>query len=315
MFIRKNKDRWQAIQDGEITDADEMAKSFTQLVDDLGYAKTFYPTSRVTHYINTLASRIYLGIYSNRKERTNRLVKFWKHDVPTVMYRQRLVLLFSLFTFFIFCAVGIFSAKDDPTFVREILGDEYVRQTEENISNGNPFDVYADENSLWMFFRIGLNNLIVFFKCFFQGLLFGIPSMLFLMKNSIMVGVFEHMFYAKGLGKEFLLTVLLHGLLELTALVIACASGMAMGKSMLFPGTAKRLDAFKRGAKDGVIMIVSLVPVIITAAWIESYITRYYKMPPIYSLAILIASATFVVWYYILYPIKVHRKKMQIANV
>lgn len=169
LFIKKNKDRWQAIQDGEVTDADEMARNFTQLVDDLGYAKTFYPTSRVTQYINALASRIFLGIYRNRKEETNRISKFWKYDVPSVFYRRRRILLFSLAVFLIFCAVGAYSADRDPAFIREILGDAYVEKTEENIRNGNPFDIYASESSLWMFFRIAMNNLMVDFAAFFQG--------------------------------------------------------------------------------------------------------------------------------------------------
>jgi uncharacterized membrane protein SpoIIM required for sporulation len=310
LFIKKNKDRWQAIQEGHVTDPDEMASNFTKLVDDLAYSKTFYPTSRVTTYINTLASRIFLGIYRNRKEESNRLVKFWKFDVPDAMYRNRMVLLFSFFVFAIFCAVGFYSASNDPTFVSEILGPDYVRETEENIRKGNPFHIYADENSLFMFVRIMLNNILVAFTTFFQGLLFGIPSIIILMKNSIMVGVFEQMFYKHGLMQQAVVTILLHGLLELTAIIIACAAGIVMGKSMLFPKTLKRLDAFRNGVKDGVKMIISLVPVFVVAAWIESYITRYYKMPLLYSLTILAATGTFVVWYYIIYPIRIHKKKI-----
>ena len=48
-------------------DPDEMAADFTQLVDDLAYAKTFYPSGKVTNYINSHASKIYLDIYKNRK--------------------------------------------------------------------------------------------------------------------------------------------------------------------------------------------------------------------------------------------------------
>ena len=37
--------------------ADEMANNFTELVNDLAYAKTFYPTSKVTQFINGQASK------------------------------------------------------------------------------------------------------------------------------------------------------------------------------------------------------------------------------------------------------------------
>ena len=57
-------------------DPDEMAADFTQLVDDLAYAKTFYPSGKVTSFINAEASKVYLDIYKNRKEESNRLVNF-----------------------------------------------------------------------------------------------------------------------------------------------------------------------------------------------------------------------------------------------
>ena len=70
-----------------------------QLVDDLSYAKTYYPTSRVTKYINALASKIYLGIYQNRKEEGSRFLRFWKYDVPLTVYKHWRIMLFSAFIF------------------------------------------------------------------------------------------------------------------------------------------------------------------------------------------------------------------------
>src|SRR5690242_502333 len=95
LFIKKNKERWERVQYAPSSDPDEMARDFTQLVDDLAYAKTFYPSGKVTQYINSQASRIYLGIYKNRKEENNRLVKFWKYDLPLTIRKHHGVILFS----------------------------------------------------------------------------------------------------------------------------------------------------------------------------------------------------------------------------
>ena len=75
-FIRKNLEKWKKLQYEPATDPDEIAGEFTELVDDLGYAKTFYPHSKVTQYLNGLASRVYLGIYKNKKEK-NKLSLFF----------------------------------------------------------------------------------------------------------------------------------------------------------------------------------------------------------------------------------------------
>lgn len=310
LFIKKNKDRWERIQHGGAADADELARDFTQLVDDLSYAKTFYPTSKVTSYINSLASRIFLGIYQKRKDRSNRLAKFFKYDVPATVGKHHSVIFFSLCIFFLFFGVGFFSSTQDESFVRQVLGDDYVDMTLRNIEEGNPFNVYADSNSFFMFVRIMINNIMVSFSYFFRGILFGIPSITSLAKESIRLGAFEHMFYARGLGGYAVVTVLLHGLLELTAIIITCGAGIVMGKSFLFPGTFTRMHALREGAKDGVKIVLGLVPVFIVAALIEGFITRYYKMPLGMSLSILIICALFIGWYFIIYPIKLRKREV-----
>jgi hypothetical protein len=105
LFIKKNKDRWERVQNETTRDPDEIAKDFVQLVDDLGYAKTFYPGSRAARYINGLASRIYLNIYSNRKEESNRILNFWKYDVPLTIKKHHRIILVSLVIFFLSFAV------------------------------------------------------------------------------------------------------------------------------------------------------------------------------------------------------------------
>ena len=113
-------------QEEPSADADEMARDFIQLVDDLAYAKTFYPSGKVTRYINTQASKIYLNIYKNRKEESNRLIGFWKYDLPLTIRRHYISMLFCFILFVLFFAVGFFSSIHDPGFVRDVLGDSYV---------------------------------------------------------------------------------------------------------------------------------------------------------------------------------------------
>lgn len=315
LFIKKNKDRWERLENETPVNPDEMASDFTKLVDDLAYAKTFYPTSRVTQYINSLAAKIYLGIYRNRKEESNRLVKFWKYDVPVAVRKHHLVILFALVIFFVFFSIGFFSSVKEPGFVREVLGDSYVDMTEKNIREGNPFNVYANENSFVMWMWIMLNNILVSFRYFFRGIALGIPSLTALGKESIRLGAFEHMFSAKGLGGQAVITVLIHGMLELTAIIITCAAGVVMGTGYLFPKTGRRFDAFREGVKDGVKMVLGLIPVFVIAAFFEGYVTRYYKMPLSLNLLILTVTSSFVVWYFIIYPIRLENKLKKVKEI
>jgi uncharacterized membrane protein SpoIIM required for sporulation len=155
----------------------------------------------------------------------------------------------------------------------------------------------------------------VSFIYFFRGILLGIPSLVSLGKESIRLGAFEHMFYVKGLGGQAVTTVLIHGLLELTAIIIACAAGVVMGTGFLFPGTRRRIEAFREGTKDGIKMIIGLVPVFVLAAFYEGFITRYYKMPFALNLFLLVSSAAFVIWYFVLYPARLSKRAKEEVRV
>jgi uncharacterized membrane protein SpoIIM required for sporulation len=285
-----------------------MARNFVQLVDDLAYAKTFYPTSKVTQYINSLASRIYLRIYQNRKEESNRLAKFWMQDVPLTIARHHRIILFSAFLFILFYVVGFFSAGHDEGFIRDVLGNSYVDQTEKNIQEGNPFGIYQSGSSFFMWLGIMINNVVFSMISFVKGIFLGIMSVFALVQTAIEVGVFHYMFFAKGYGFQFVMAVMLHGLLELTAIVITCAAGVIMGTSYLFPGTIRRIDAFKAGVKDGVKIVIGIVPVFAVAAFFEGYVTRHYKMHILLNTLLLLASAGFIIWYFIIYPLSLKSK-------
>ncbi|RYY56623.1 MAG: stage II sporulation protein M [Chitinophagaceae bacterium] len=314
LFIKKNRDRWLKNQHMPSSDADEMAADFTQLVDDLAYAKTFYPTSKVTDYINKQASTVYLDIYRNRKEETNRIWRFWKTDLPLTIHKHHRTVLFSFILFLIFGCIGFFVSKHDPDMAASVLGPDYVTKTQENIDAGNPFGIYESGNPVLSWLHLMIHNIRVSFVMFVAGIFAGIPSIYLLSENAIMVGVFDQFFAAKGFGVQFFMVVFIHGMLELTALIVAAAAGMVLGKSYLFPGTVRRIDAFKQGAKDGVKIMVGLMPVFGLAAFFEGFITRLYNDLSILTSAITVLSAVFVVWYFIIYPIRLGKKMAAVLN-
>ncbi len=309
LFIKKNIEKWKKYQYEQAKGPDEMARQFTELVNDLGYAKTFYPHSKVTVYLNGLASRIYLGIYKNKREEGSRLWRFWKTELPLVVRKHHRQLLFAFLIFTSFALLAAFSSANDDSFVRGILGDEYVEYTEENIAKGDPFGVYKNDDRFSMFMRIALNNIKVSFLVFVAGLAFSLGTVWLLFKNGVMVGAFQYMFFAKGLGWQSVLVIWVHGTLEISAIIIAGAAGLMIGNSILFPGTYGRMHSLKRGVKDGLKVMIGLIPIFITAAFLEGFITRYSTMPKAFSISILFASLSFIIWYFIIYPVRVQRKK------
>jgi uncharacterized membrane protein SpoIIM required for sporulation len=302
LFVKQNSEKWKSFESAPTGDPDELADRFLQITDDLAYAKTFYPDSRTTAYLNGIAATLHQSIYKNKTEKSNRFITFWKYELPLLFKTYERQLLYAFILFVVFCAIGVLSAKYDENFVRLILGDDYVDTTNANIAKGDPFGVYRREGEFSMFFMIASNNIYVAFLNFIAGIFFSIGTIYFLLRNSLMLGSFEYYFFSKGLGAQSILVIWIHGTLEMSAFIIASAAGLVLGNSFLFPKTYKRLVSLKKGAKDGMKMTVGLIPIFITAAFFESFVTRHTGMPVWLSVSILTTSLTFIVWYVIIYP-------------
>lgn len=310
LFVKQNAEKWSQFEQSATNDPDEIAERFIKITDDLAYAKTFYPKSKTTAYLNGLASQLHQSIYKNKSEKSNRFITYWKYELPLLFKTYQKQLLYSFIFFVIFCLMGILSAKYDNHFLQLVLGpggDQYVEMTKENIAKGDPFGVYKGENEFTMFFEIAGHNIYVSLVTFVCGIFFSVGSVYFMLQNGLMLGAFEYFFFSRGLGPQSLLVIFIHGTIEISSIIIAGAAGLVLGNSLLFPRTYTRLESVKKGAKDGIKMALGLVPLFIIAAFFESFVTRHTEMPVWLSITILASSLCFMVWYVIIYPNKLYK--------
>ncbi|RDC64264.1 stage II sporulation protein M [Adhaeribacter pallidiroseus] len=295
-FIKQNAAKWKLFENQDFRDPDLLADRFIQLTDDLSYARTFYPNSDNTAYLNALAAKVHQAIYKNNRTPGNRFVQFWHYELPLLFRQYQKQLLFAFIIFSAGAAIGVLSAAFDDTFVRLILGDGYVNQTIANIQKGDPMAIYKQDGQTEMFLEITLNNIRVSFFAFIYGVFLSVGTFWILLRNGIMLGAFQYFFYKQGLLLPSVLTVWIHGTLEISAIVIAGCAGFILGNSILFPKTYSRLDSFKIAARQGLKITVGLVPVFIVAGFLESFVTRHTEMPMALSLFIILTSLFFILF-------------------
>ena len=304
--MKQSEKRWESFESmlkhPQQANPDRLADYFVQLTDDLAYAQTHYPKSNTAVYLNNLAAKVHQAIYRNKKEDRNRIAAFWKEELPQLYYEARRPLLYAFLIFTLSMGVGALSTAHDDTFVRLILGDAYVNMTLNNIEKGDPMAVYKSMHQSDMFFAITFNNVRVSFMAFALGLLISVGSGLVMFYNGVMLGAFQYFFYQKGLLLTSFLTIWIHGTLEISAIVLAGAAGLVMGNSILFPGTYPRMESFRRGARRGLKMVIGLVPIFITAGFLESFVTRLTEWPAFVKLIIIGLSVFFIIYYFVIYP-------------
>lgn len=304
-FIAQNKDKWskfEKVLSESKKDPEELSDLFMEITDDLSYSRTFYPNRSVRVYLNNLAQKIFYDIYRNRKSRLKRFWQFWTDDVPQILFESRFDLLLSFIIFMLAISIGVFSSVMDPDFPRVILGDSYVEMTIRNIESGNPMSVYQDPNQSSMFLQITFNNLRVAFMTFMFGLILGGGTIYILIYNGIMVGAFQYLFFQQGVYLDSILTIWLHGAIEISSIVVAGAAGIHLGRGLLFPGTFTRLQGLQLSARRALLIYLTIVPLIVMAGFIESYITRYSDAAYLIRAMLILVSFAFMIAYFVIYP-------------
>ncbi len=314
-FIKQNQEKWAEFEStlkGEAKDADRLRDLFVQITDDLAYSRTFYPNRSVRVYLNGLAQRVYLKLYKSRKKPLAKLLSFWTDDLPQEVYKARMAFRLAFFAFCLSFAIGMLSCAMDTEFAEVILGQDYVEMTRANIESGDPMAVYKERGSFNMFLGITFNNLSVAFLAFAMGVFFGIGSLMILISNAIMVGCFQYFFVQHGLFVDSFLTIWIHGTLEISAIVIASAAGITMGRGPAFPGTYTRMQAFRQSARRGAKIMLGTAPLFIIAGFLEGYMTRQTETPNFIRASFIILCLLFVIIYFIWYPW--YRHKMGLVD-
>lgn len=319
-FIKQNKEKWLEVEQvigGKLKkNPDDLSSLYINLVNDLSFAQTYYPKSKTTVYLNHLSAQIFQKIYKTKRLEENRLLYFFKTEVPLLVFQYRRYLMYAFAFFFLFVLIGAFSAEHDPEIVKIFMpnGEDYFEQTVENIKKGDPIAVYGKGSNWGSWIVITLNNLKVGAVLYIMGIFGGVGSLYLLLKNSIMLGGFQYFFYQNGALLDSARGIWVHGTFEIFAMVIEAFAGLVLGASILFPKTLSRLESFKNGFRDSFKIFFSTVPFTIVAGILEGFVTRYaLKMPFALNITIILLSLVIIGFYYLIYP-KIVLRKTQIIK-
>jgi len=121
--------------------------------------------------------------------------------------------------------------------------------------------------------QVWTNNAWVAAESLIFGILLGLPTLLVLFQNAANIGVAGALMIVHGKGALFFGLILPHGMLELTAVFLAAATGLRLGWTVIDPGPRPRGQALAEEGRAAVTVALGLVAVLLVSGLIEAFVT------------------------------------------
>jgi uncharacterized membrane protein SpoIIM required for sporulation len=263
----------------------------------LAAARTYFPSSEATRYLNQLVAQAHASIYRAKPPSLSNAIQMFSQEIPAV-FRERIGYVILAFALFAGASLaGFFACYVEEDLPRIIVGDEYIDKTEKNIARGDPCAVYKTGVQPLASSMIMTNNIGVTFYAFALGIVMGIGTAWILVLNGLMLGSITFVFFQNRAGMEFLSTVMVHGAIELSCIFVAGGAGMLLGDALINPRGRFRREALVQNGKEAVKLVLGIAPWLVVAGIIEGFITPM-DLPMFARIAIIVVTGTLFLSYF-----------------
>jgi uncharacterized membrane protein SpoIIM required for sporulation len=132
---------------------------------------------------------------------------------------------------------------------------------------------YSSEPASQFAAEVTFNNIQVSIAAFALGILACVGTAGILVFNGANVGVAGGLFHAVGEWDRFWGLILPHGLLEITAVIVAGGAGLRLGWTLIDPGDRPRTQALTEEGRRSVVVVLGLIGAFAVAGLIEGFVT------------------------------------------
>lgn len=253
---------------------ERLGRLYRQTASDLAYARTYFPGSSTSHYLNQLVSRAHHLIYAEKPQRIKAILQFYWNEVPKTIQACGRPVLLSVVLMLLGGLVGFLAILYDPNLADALVPDNIRRFVP---SEGGAEWAVAERPLIGT--QIMLNNIRVGIFAFGLGITLGIGTALVLFQNGLLVGALSAHFFQAGLSYDFWSLILPHGALELMAIFLCGAAGLVLGWAVVAPGDLTRREAMAQSARTAVKLVLGSLPFFVIAAVIEGFVTPMTSLP------------------------------------
>ena len=249
-------------------EADELLRLYQATSSHLSLIRSVAPESGLSASLSATLAQARTRFTGARSNFMDDLARFFVVALPAAFYRIRWLTVWCGLAFCVVAGAYALWIATSPDALRALGSDATIRQYVEQ----DFIDYYSENPAASFAGAVWTNNAWIAAQAVALGVTgFWVPMILF--GNAQGLGVAAGVFAAVGKSDVFFSYILPHGLMELTAVFIACAAGLKIFWALVSPGPRTRARAVAAEGRSLITVALGLVLVLFVSGLVEAFVT------------------------------------------
>lgn len=268
------KRRWARLTDlskGRVltgAEADELTRLYRQTAGDLSAVQSTAPEPGLVSRLSLLLAGARVWMTGSHAPSFADARRFVSRELPAALYRVRWWSVIAAAAFILFVVVTAVHTLHSPEAL-SLVGDAQTRAT---IAQHEFASYYSEYDPGSFAAEVWTNNWWIAAQCIIFGLT-GIFPIYILYLNAVSLGIAAAIMAEHGMLGIFFQLISPHGLLELSAVIVAAAVGLRLFWTLLAPGPRTRERALAEEGRAAITITFALAIVLLVSGLLEGFVT------------------------------------------
>jgi uncharacterized membrane protein SpoIIM required for sporulation len=270
-------------------------------MSSLSVARSIALDRNLLLYLENLALRAFLTVYGPRMRLRDGAAEFLRAGFPAAVRAAAWHIVIAIGVLAAGIVAGFALTVSDESWFSAFVpsglaGGRGPTSTRASLADGEIFAPWPGVTAAFLVLANFLftHNTTIAILTFSLGIAAGVPTLLLLVYQGLMLGAFLALHYNRGLTVEFLGWVAIHGVTEIGAIILCAAGGFVIADKILFPGRYSRVESLALNGRAAARIAVGAVLMLFIAAILEGGFRQLVQSTPL-RLAIGILSGC--VWF------------------
>jgi uncharacterized membrane protein SpoIIM required for sporulation len=273
-FVVAHQDEWSRLEQlarhgsSSGAEADEILDLYQRVATHLSVVRSSAPDPSLVTYLSSLLARARTRSAGTRSVSWSDLRGFFTDTFPGALYRTRWWWIVTAIVNIALAVVVGWWFLSHPQFESSLMSPAEI----DKLVNTDFESYYSEFAASHFAARVWTHNAWLTAICIAFGVL-GVPVVYLLFENVLNLGFMAAIMINHGRGALFFGLIVPHGLLELTAVFVAGATGLRLFWSWIEPGPRTRSRALAEVGRSAMAVALGLVVVLAVSGVVEAFVT------------------------------------------